>query len=239
MIELLLAVLLSTLLITAIIQLLTSSVSSYRLQLSQSQIQASGQYAREVLVSHISQAGHQFEPWDLSGVLTAITHEAVENFSSHGDQLGLQRWSRKNCFGNYNPSLDAQGLPAAWLLQTKFAVTASNNLALTCRYGADSSQLVTQMNNFGLIEDVESMQVLYAEDADRDQLVDSWVHAGQWLDESGIRAIKVALLLATRLPFGSPASREIDLLDETLLTPDDGRIRKVRFITATIQARLQ
>lgn len=236
--ELLLAVFLSTLLITAIVQLVSANVTSYRLQLTQSQLQESSQYARDVLVSHISQAGYQSRPWDLAYPLTAFTNESVENFSTYGDQLGLQRWSRQNCYGNDNSSLDAEGLPAAWLMQARFKVTDAHNLAMTCLYGADSTQLVTQMNNFGLIEDVEFMQILYADDADQDQLVDGWVPAGQWLEESGVRAVKIALLLASPQSFGQPASGEVTMLDETLTTPSDGRIRKVRYITAAIQGRL-
>lgn len=239
LIELLLAVFLSTLLITAIVQLVTANVSSYRLQLSQSQLQESSQYAREVLVSHISQAGHQFTPWNIAYHLSAITNDAVDNFSTHGDQLGLQRLSRQNCYGNDNPTLDAQGLPASWLLQAKFKVTDSNNLSMTCRYGADSTQLVTQMNNFGLVEDVESMQVLYAEDVDNDWVADGWVHASQWQQETGVNAIKIGLLLASHQSFSQRSTRQITLLDETFMAPADGRLRKVSFVTSAIRGRLQ
>ncbi len=236
--ELLIAMFLSALLITAIIQLVTVNVFSYRLQLTQSHLQGSSQYAREVLVSHISQAGYQPNPWDTSSYLAAVTNDAVDNFSSAGDQLGLQRWSRRNCYDNDNPALDANDLPAAWLLQVQLKVTASNNLAMTCRYGADSSQLTTQMNNFGLIEGVESMQVLYAEDVDGNGVVDSWVRASQWQQEANVRAIKVALLLASHQLFGQKATHQFTLLDETLITPADGRLRKASFITTAIRGRL-
>lgn len=236
--ELLIAMFFSALLITAIIQLVTVNVSSYRLQLAQSHLQASSQYAREALVSHISQAGYQPNPWDTSSHLTAITSDAVDNLSSAGDQLGLQRWSRQNCYGNDNPTLDADNLPAAWLLQVQIKVTPSDNLAMTCRYGADSGQLTTQMNNFGLVEDVESMQVLYAEDVDNNSVADIWVPANQWQQERNVRAIKVALLLASHEPFSHKATRQITLLDETLTTPADGRLRKASFITTAIRGRL-
>lgn len=236
--ELLIAMFLSGLLITAIIHLVVINVSSFRLQLTQSQLQASSQYAREVLVSHISQAGYQPQPWDSSTKLAAITSDAVDSLATSGDQLGLQRWSRENCYGNDNPSLDASNLPAAWLLKVRLKVTSTNNLAMTCRYGADSSQLTTQMNNFGLIEDVESMQVLYAEDVDNNGIIDSWIRASQWQHESNVRAIKVALLFASRQPFSHQVMRQITLLDETWMTPADGRLRKASVITTAIRGRL-
>ena len=236
--ELLIAMFLSAVLVTAIIQLVTTNVSSYRLQLAQSHLQASSQYAREVLVAHISQAGYQPDPWNTSAYLAAVTSDAVDNFSTAGDQLGLQRWSRQNCYGSENSSLDSDNLPAAWLLQAQFKVTDAKNLAMTCRYGAASGQLVTQMNNFGLIEGVEFMQVLYAEDTDNSGVIDSWVRASQWQQEAGIRAIKVALLLASQEPFNQKTTQQVTLLDETLITPADGRLRRTSVITTAINGRL-
>lgn len=94
------------------------------------------------------------------------------------------------------------------------------------------------MNNFGLVEDVESMQVLYAEDRDGDNIADSWVTGQDWLQESNILSIKVALLLSTRQPFRQPASEHITLLDQTITTPADGHLRRVSLLTSAIRGRL-
>lgn len=238
LLELLIAVFLSTLLTTAILQLITASTFAYRLQLNQSQLQESSHFARSVLISHISQAGFQTEPWNGIPKLAAITADAIDNFSSNGDQLGLQRWSRKNCYGNDNTVLDSNSQPSFWLLQAVFKVTASNNLAITCRYGADDTQLTTQINNFGLVEDIESMQVLYAEDNDNDRIPDSWVRAQQWQAEKQVRAVKVAFLLASKQPFTEPATRQFSLLDESINIAGDGKLRKTSTITTAIRGRL-
>lgn len=235
--EVMIGMFLSTVLISGIVSLLGGSVSAYRLQLSQSQLEESGRYARDVLITHITPAGFQPDPWQDQTVLPALTDESLDSGSFASDQLGLQRWSRYNCFGNENTDLGVDGQPAFYLLQSRFGVNGSNNLAITCRYGPDASQLQTQMNNFGLIEGVESMQVLYAEDRDGDDIADGWVRAQSWLQESNVRAIRVAFLLSTRQAFDQSASTQFTLLDESISTPADGHLRSVKTLTSAIRGR--
>ena len=237
--EVLIGVFLSTVLMSGIIQLMSGSVSAYRLQLNQSQVEESFRYARDVLSTHITQAGFQPEPWQNQSGFKALTNESLNGVSSAADQLGLQRWSRYNCYGNENPVMDGDGQPAFYLLQTRFKINSANNLAITCRYGPDVSGLQTQMNNFGLIEDVESMQVLYAEDRDGDEIADGWVTAQTWLKESNIRAVKVALLLSTKQAFDQAASTQITVLDETISPPADGHLRRIRPLITAIRGRLR
>ena len=237
--EVMIGISLSTVLMSGIVQLMAGSVSAYRLQLGQSHVEESARYAREVLVTHIAQAGFHPEPWQHPVVFSALTDESLNGNSSTADQLGLQRWSRTNCFGNDNPMMDDEGQPAFFMLQTRFKVNGSNNLAITCRYGPDISGLQTQINNYGLIEDVESLQVLYAEDRDGDAIADSWVTAQTWTHERNVRAIKVALLLSTRQAFDQPVSTQLTLLDETITPPADGHLRSIRSFTTAIRGRLR
>ena len=237
--EVMIGIFLSTILTTGIVSLLSGSVSAYRLQLNQSQLEESGRFARDVLITHIAQAGFQPEPWQSLPEFAALTDESQDSGSSAADQLGLQRWSRYNCYGNENPVTDVDGQPAFYLLQTRFSVNQSNNLAMTCRYGPDASQLQTQMNNFGLVEDVESMQVLYAEDRDGDDIADGWVRAQSWLQESNVRAIRVALLLSTKQAFDQTISSQVTLLDESVTTPADGHLRSVKSLACAIRGRLR
>jgi hypothetical protein len=237
--EVMIGMFLSTILMSGIVALLGGSTSTYRLLLSQGQLEESGRFARDVLISHISQAGFQPEPWQNIPGFTALTDESLDSGSSAPDQLGLQRWSRFNCYGNENPATGPDGQPAFYLLQTRFRVSASNNLAITCRYGPDVSQLSTQMNNFGLIEGVETLQVLYAEDRDGDDIADGWVKAQTWSAQENIRAIKVAMLLSTEQPFEQAASTQFTLLDESVTAPADGHLRGVRSLTSAIRGRLK
>jgi prepilin-type N-terminal cleavage/methylation domain-containing protein len=239
LIEVMIGMLLSAILISGIVQLISGSVSAYRLQLSQSQLEESGRYARDVLITHISQAGFHAEPWLNPAGFQALTDESLDGGSSKSDQLGLQRWSRHNCFGNENSIADADGQPAFYLLQTRFSINNDQNLAMTCRYGPSASELRIQINNFGLIEDVESMQILYAEDRDNDETADSWVKAQSWVQESNILAVKAALLLSTKQAFDQTTSKTITLLDETVITPADGHLRTVKSLASAIHGRLK
>ncbi len=236
--EILISILLSSLLISAIGQLLAASVAAYRLQLSLGQLEESGRYARDVLTRHISQAGYRPQPWENPFQLPALTTETLDGSATSSDQLGLQRRSSQNCYGRENPIRDSTGQAAFYLLQVRFQINTSNNLAITCRYGPDATQLTTQINNFGLIEDVESMQILFAEDRDGDNIADSWVTGQAWQQERNIRAVKVALLLATKQAFDQTANGQITLLDETVNPPADGRLRRVSLLTTAIRGRL-
>jgi len=239
LLELMIGVCLSAILLSGIVQLVGGSVAAYRLQLSLGQLQDSGRYARDVLLSHISQSGFQPQPWlNLSG-FPALTDDSVDGGSSAADQLGLQRWSRRNCYGNANPVTGSDGRPAFYLLRTRFSINASNNLAIKCQYGPDASNLSTQMNNFGLVEDVESMQVLYAEDRDDDGVADGWVKAGEWSGERDVRAIRLALLLSTPQAFDEAVSTDLTILDQAVTTPADGHLRSVWTLTAAIRGRLK
>mgnify|MGYP001816816981 CR=1 FL=1 len=237
--EVMIGVFLSTLLISGIVSLIGGSVSAYRLQLSQGQLEESSRYARDILISHIAPAGFQPEPWQDQAEIAALTGESVNGPISPGDQLGVQRWSQRNCYGSENPVLDDDGQPGFYLLQTRFLVNTENNLSMTCRYGPDATGLHTQINNFGLIENVESMHVLYAEDRDGDEIADGWVQAQAWQQEANIRAVKIALLMTTPTAFAQPVSEHITLLDETIVTTADGHLREVSTLTTAIRGRLK
>lgn len=237
LLEVLIGVFLSTLLMTGIVQLLSAGVAAYRLQLEMAQLEESGRYARSVLQQYINQSGYHPEPWLLTEEFTAVSDEAQNSVSAKGDQIGLQQLSRLNCYGNDNPVTDDAGQPEYYLLQTRFRVNAANNLAITCRYGPDASSLVTQMNNFGLVEGVENMQVLYAEDQDGDTFADHWITARTWQNEKSLRALKIALLFSTRQAFGETASMNVTLLDKSLRPPPDGHLRHVITLTSAIHGR--
>ena len=83
------------------------------------------------------------------------------------------------------------------------------------------------------------MQILYAEDRDGDEIADGWVTAQTWLKESSIRAVKVALLLSTKLAFDQAASTQITVLDETIDPPADGHLRRIKPLTTAIRGRLR
>jgi type II secretory pathway component PulJ len=234
--ELLIAMFLSSLLVSGVTVLTSSSVSAYRQQLAQGQMEESARFARETLASHIAQAGFHPQPWQ--GSLPALTAESLNGTALTGDELGLQFWSARNCYGNENPVKGPDGRPQFYLLQSRFRVNADSNLSMTCRYGPDASNLTTQVNNFGVAAGVETMQALYAEDRNGDGVADGWVRAGNWAEEGRVLAIRVALLLASPRVSNNMAPRPFTLLDETFAVPADGRLRRAITLTSAIRGRL-
>ncbi len=83
------------------------------------------------------------------------------------------------------------------------------------------------------------MQVLFAEDRDGDDIADAWVAGQAWLQERNIKAVKVALLLSTQQPFDQTTNQALTLLDETVIPPADGRLRRVNTLFAAIRGRLK
>jgi len=239
LIELLIALAMGATLTTAVMQLVIATASSYRLQQNLGAMQENARYAFNTMRREIEAAGYTHTPWVPATVISAIGNNSADAVSTSGDRLILHRWSDRNCFGNPNVLLDAGGKPLLFLREVSFSRNSGGNLALSCRYGPDAGHFITQVNRLGLVQDVEAFQVMYAEDSDADGNADRWVHAGEWLDESGLMAVRLALLLATPEPMEPPEAGTEQVLDELINTPADGRLRKVFSSAFVIQGRRQ
>ena len=122
LLELVIGVFVSALLTTGIVQLVTGSVSTYRLQIAQGQLEESSRFALDILHSHVSQAGYRPQPWLGAGDIPALTEENVNSDQDSGDRLGTQRWSQRDCFDIENSATDSNGLPAFYLLYSTMRV---------------------------------------------------------------------------------------------------------------------
>ena len=218
-------------------QLVIATAGSYRLQQNLGAMQENARYAFNTMRREIEAAGYTHTPWEPASVISAVGSNSANAVSASGDRLVVRRWSNRNCFENPNAQLDAGGKPSLYLREASFSKSSGGNLALSCRYGPDAGQLITQVNNLGLVEDVEAFQVMYAEDSDADGNADRWVHAGEWLNESGLKAVRLALLLTSPEPMKPPKAGAEQVLDALIDTPADGRLRKVFGSTFAIQGR--
>jgi prepilin-type N-terminal cleavage/methylation domain-containing protein len=234
LIELMVGLSIAAIFTTAIIQLVIAASASYLLQQNLGELQENARFAFNTMQSEIESAGYQQQPW-IAGSDWAI--DSIDSVSASSDAVRIRRWSENNCFENSNPTLGPDSKPAFHLRETRFSVNGSRNLALTCRYGPDSNQLTTQINNFGLVENVEAFQALYAEDSDLDGNADRWVSVGNWMDEENVLAIRLALLLTTANPLNAGSEASLQVLDQSIAGSDDGRIRRVFESTFTIKGR--
>jgi len=237
--ELLVAMGIGVFLVAGIARLAQAATAGFRLQQALGQVQENARFVTGVIEKAIRAAGYRPQPWQPSQPSLAIAPGTTDAFSAGGDRLVLRRWSDHNCYDNPNPQLDVNGLPQHFLLETRFHVSTSANLALTCRYGPAADELVSQINNLGLAEGVEGLQVQFAEDADGDGNADRWIRAGQWQSEHRLLGVRFSLLLASPSPAMEPETGTFQLLDELTQTPADGRLRGVFQSAASFQGRVQ
>lgn len=236
LVELLLAVALGTVLILGLVQIAAATSAASALQRNLAQLQDRARFARGYLAAAIRQAGYRPEPWNEAFELEALDNASRDGFTPAGDRVAIRSWSNLNCFDNRNPVEDAEGQPVFFLRESEFRVNADRNLVLTCRYGPGPDELVVQVNQ-GIVPGVESFQVLYGDDADRDAQIDRWVPAGAWSDPRNVLGARLGLLLASDEPVAQPEAAAFSVLGRTQTAPADGRLRGVFEFALAIRGR--
>ncbi|NIP18063.1 MAG: hypothetical protein GWM87_07815, partial [Xanthomonadales bacterium] len=190
------------------------------------------------IAREVRQAGYEPRPWIETAGLAAIHPDSANGGTAPGDRIALQRHTDRNCHDNANPVTDPDGHPLHYLMVTSFRISGSGNLAMTCSYGPDTGNLVTQINGLGLVQNAEALQVLYAQDSDGDFLADRWVEAGGWQHERTVQAVRIALLLASPDRVVDGQQQHFSLLGASFDSPPDGRLRRVSTATIAIRGRL-
>jgi type IV pilus assembly protein PilW len=237
LLELLMAMLAAAILLIGLVQIVAAARSSFLLQESMAELQESGRFAFDSLAAVLRQAAYTPEPWQSAGDRVGLTSETRDAVSSKGDRLAMRTWSERNCYGSANTATGASGRPRFYLMESIFTLSSSGNLAFTCRYGPTAGQLVTQVLNQGLLENLEAFQALYAEDLNNDGQADRWVKGGQWLDQSRISGLQIAVLLRSDQLVTDGASRSYTVLDEVINAPADGKLRRVFTYSQALRGR--
>ncbi|HET6563870.1 MAG TPA: PilW family protein [Xanthomonadales bacterium] len=244
LVELLLALALSSLLTITLVQVAMAARSSFRLQEGLAELQENARYFADLLVENISDSGFHPQPWlhDPTPIgLMPDTADAIDNFS---DRLVTRSWSDRNCFGSSNPVLAVSGKPEFFLKESALELNAGS-LAHTCRYGPAADALVTQINRQGAIPEVEAFQAVYAIDENGDGQIDRWARARDWVgyeagDEPGtteVLAVRLGILSRSRESIASPVADTFRILDFNYAAPADGRLRRVSSYTLPLQSR--
>ncbi len=152
------ALALAAILIIGITQLVLAAGKSYQVQQNLGAMQESARFAFSTIGREVEAAGYQPKPWEIVVDIKALGIKSVDDFTDSSDRVSVQRWSDQNCYGNLNSDLDENGLARFYLRESTFSINGSDNLAMTCRYGPGSGQLVTQVNNLGLVENAEAFR---------------------------------------------------------------------------------
>ena len=237
LIELLLAMALAALLILGLVHVVTAASAAGSLQRNQAQIQEHARLAIGVLSQAVRQAGYRPEPWNNAYDLVTLTDQTLDSVTTSGDRLAVRTWSDLNCFDNRNPDQDSEGHPRFYLRESVFDLNRDHGLTRLCRYGPNASQLTTQIQRQGLVPGVESFQILYGEDADRDGNIERWVPAGQWSDAQGVLGIRVGLLLTSEDTVAEPVVQRHEVLGVESTSVADGKLRRVFEFAVAIRGR--
>ena len=239
LLELLIALLLSTLALAAIVQFVTSAGGATQLQDNQAVLHDRVRYAERLLGRAIGEAGYSPRPWDLSLSIPAVTEETADAATSGGDRLVVQAWSDRNCFDNLNPDRDAAGNALFYLRRNRFDLNSSGQLTRQCRYGPSEDDLVTQIRRQGLVPGVEAFHLLFGLDQDGDGTVERWTPAGGWSEEHQVRAVRAGLLIAGPDAVVEAEVGSFTVLDSTVRTRADGRLREVLEMTRALRSRVE
>jgi len=227
LIELLIAMLISAILLTGLIQIASSARSSFLLQEGLAEVQESGRFVLDSLAKILRQTVFSPQPWVAPTTAIGLTVDTADATSTHGDRLAIRTWSERNCFGRPNPVTAPDGRPEFYVKESIMELNGSGNLAHTCRYGPDVASLLTQINRQGLLQNVEAFQALYAEDIDSDGIADRWVVGGDWEDASHILGVHVAVLIRSHQSVSAPLERVYNVLDHVVRAQADGKLRLV------------
>lgn len=228
--ELLVAGLIASFLVLGLVQMAAGASRGLQLVESLSGSQQGGRFAVDQMRDAIMGAGYHPAPW-ASGPMAGVVATSSDGGPGGNDILTVQQFSDRNCYGNPNPVVDEHGNPAFFVRESTFERNTSANLAHTCYYGPEGGAMVRQVNRQGLVQGVESFQVLYAEDTNGDLRPERRVRAGNWNNASALVAVEVGLLLASEEvvaeDLGEDMSGAYTVLDESLTPASDGRLRRV------------
>lgn len=237
LVELMVATALSSVLTLTLVQAAAAARNSFRLQESLAELQENSRYFADLLAVQVSDSGYHPQPWLHDPTPVGLLPDSRDAVSPQSDRLVVRSWTDRNCFGSVNPETDGAGKAAFYLRESVIELN-NGSLALSCRFGPSTDELTTQVNRQGVIPQVETFQVLYARDADRDGRIDQWVRAGDWSDPAEVLAIRFGILSSSRESVVEPASRDWRVLDFTFSAPADGRLRRVTLHTLPLRAWL-
>ena len=239
LIELMIALLISSLLILAMVFLFLSGRSSFVTQEQVARQQENGRFAWQLITRELQQAGYFPEVWDRPRIGFAIA-AAANGAGTASDSITLQYESDKDCYGDYNrnatepverPDGTIVKVPEHWHKVVRFELDGNgdvNRLLYSCGYAQINPPNVPgfTINQQPVAEGISNLQFQYGIDGDGDLSVDQWVDAPGTLED--VLSVRIALLVATpELVVSEPDDQTYDLYSFTSAAYGDQRRRQV------------
>lgn len=221
LIELMVAMAAGMLLIAGVAQMFIASRQANRLQDGFGALQENGRLALYLLRRDIRMAGFPREQ-DIDAFLVGPTQTVDGGGPNESDAITVQYVSGQDCLG--------QATPAGLAVNRYYVATADGVNRLMC---LGNGNAVPQP----LVDGVESLQLLYGEDRDGDEVPDVYVSAGSVLDWGDVVAVRVSVLVASLTAvLDEDISRSFTMLDEPAIGPFDDRQQRQVF-TTTVEVR--
>ena len=242
LIELLVALLISSLLLFSLVAIFISGRASFLTQEQQARQQENGRFAWNLITQELQRAGYFDEVWDppeLGFTLINSGDPAAQlgtlDNGNNPDQIELQYESDRDCFGAENDgstqTIDtptgAATVPAAVQKVVTFSVNDQDQLVYECLYAGDGNALQSQIAG-PVAQGIENLQFQYGIDTSGDLSANSWLDFGDVSNVRDIVAVRLALLVATPSEFTTDVDDQtFDLYSHTTTAVGDRRIRKV------------
>lgn len=236
LIELMIALLLSSLIILAMVSVFIAGRASFLTQEQVARQQENGRFAWELITGELQEAGYHPVVWDPPALGFALTNNTTDGGGLNPDTLELQYESDRNCFGAENTVTEAVtqpngtnvNVPQYYQKLARFAVDGTTDqLVYTCSYGPVNGALVQQINA-PVADGIENLQIQYGEDTTGDLSVNQWVNAGAWTNFFDVVSVRIAVVVATPEEFTvEDDTQTFDLYSGTSTAAGDNRARKV------------
>ncbi|NLY58944.1 MAG: prepilin-type cleavage/methylation domain-containing protein [Gammaproteobacteria bacterium] len=216
LVELMVAMLIGLVLTLAALQLFFTNQRTFALQQAVAELNEDGQMAIRYMVADIRQAGRGSA---IAGSIPPVVLDSTADGNTGSDTLALNYWGTTPCADADYPAEDE--------VQNVYSVAGG---VLQCTNALTGSTI-------DLLTGVESFQVLYGLDGDRNGSlgVTNFVTASDLDADSVIVAIRFALLLSSdRFSLGQIGNTTHWVLDQEVST-NDSDLRRV--FTSTVQLR--
>jgi type IV pilus assembly protein PilW len=236
LVELMVAMLISSIVVIGIIQIFVSNRESFRVQANLGRLQENSRFALEHFSRVVRLAGYQGDDagdWVLGPLSTTnggvVPIGGTNNNVSGSDTVTVFYMGNADGFVR-----DCQGtqVGAGDVVGNQFSLNGSNQL-----------QCATNLNGaaFGaavpLIDDVEALHVLYGLDSDGDGSANQYVPSTGVANFENVVSVRIGLLLLSADDGVTPLAdtNNYVVVDETIAAPGDRRLRRV--LTTTIELR--
>ncbi len=242
LIELLVALLVSSLLVFGLVAIFISGRASFLTQEQQARQQENGRFAWNLISQELQRAGYYEDVWDPPELgFTLINSGDPDKLKgtldngNNPDQIEFQYESNRDCYGTENAALTrvidtptgAATVPAAVQKVITFSVNAQDQLVFQCYYAGDGNTLSQQIDG-PIAQGIENLQIQYGIDSSGDLSANSWLDFDAVSNVRDIVAVRLALLVVTPNEFTTDADDQtFDLYSHTTTAVGDRRIRKV------------